>query len=172
MLIAIGTKNKAKTGAVEAVVKQFVNEELVFEHVEVASVVSAQPMTDAETREGAINRAKNTRNVSNADFSFGLEGGVKEIDGVMYVCNWGALVLKDGQVITAAGAQIPLPETVAEDVKSGRELGPVMDEYTQQNDIRQHSGAIGIFTHDLIDRKEMFEHVIKLLIGQYFFQKA
>ncbi|MGE7622755.1 DUF84 family protein [Viridibacillus sp. NPDC096237] len=172
MLVAIGTENKAKTGAVEAVVKQFIDDELEFQHIAVASGVSAQPMSDSETREGAINRAKNTRNVSNAEFSFGLEGGVKVIDGIMYVCNWGALVLKDGHVITAAGAQIPLPETVAQKVKSGRELGPVMDEFTQQHDIRQHSGAIGIFTHDLIDRKEMFEHVIKLLIGQYFFQKA
>ncbi|MBK3496058.1 DUF84 family protein [Viridibacillus sp. YIM B01967] len=172
MLVAIGTKNKAKISAVETVVKQLLNEQIEFQYIAVESGVSAQPMSDAETREGAINRALNTHTASKADFSFGLEGGVKDVGGVMYVCNWGTLVLKDGTIITAAGAQIPLPNVIATAVNSGLELGPVMDEYTQQNDIRQHSGAIGIFTKDLIDRKEMFEHVIKLLIGQYFFQKG
>lgn len=101
--------------------------------------------------------------------SFGLEGGVTEIEGIMYICNWGALVVADGSVFTAAGAQIVLPEEIAREIRTGKELGPVMEAYTQRRDIRQHAGAVGIFTQGLVDRQAMFEHIVALLIGQYLF---
>ncbi|MER2191119.1 MAG: DUF84 family protein [Solibacillus sp.] len=168
MNIAIGTKNKAKTGAVENVLKLYY-EELQFEHIDVQSGVPEQPFSMEETRQGAINRAVNTREKTNADASFGLEGGVCEIDGVMSCCNWGAVALRDGTIISAAGAQFILPEEIARELRAGQELGPVMDAYTNKQNIRQHAGAIGIFTNGLIDRKEMFEHIVKLLVGQVQF---
>ncbi|MEG0258888.1 MAG: DUF84 family protein [Lysinibacillus sp.] len=168
MEIAIGTNNKAKIGAVEAIVNELFND-TVFSYHRVSSEVAEQPRTTEETRLGAINRAKNTSVASGAELSFGLEGGVLEIANDMYVCNWGALVLADGTTFTAAGAQIVLPTEVAEEIRAGQELGPVMDIYTRQHDIRQHAGAVGIFTNSLVDRKTMFEHIVKLLIGQYLY---
>lgn len=168
MKVAIGTKNKAKTSAVEQVLTNYYKD-LQFEHVDVASNVAEQPFSMEETRQGAMNRAVNTREATDADLSFGLEGGVCEIDGVMYCCNWGAVALRDGTVISAAGAQFILPEEIATELRAGKELGPVMDAYTNEQNIRHHAGAIGIFTNGLIDRKEMFEHIVKLLVGQVQF---
>ena len=168
MNIAIGTTNKAKIGAVEVIVKQFLGN-AEFTYFKAASGVSEQPMTTEETRQGAINRAKNTMTATGAALSFGLEGGVTEIEGVMYICNWGALVLNDGTVFTAAGAQVVLPKEIADEIRNGKELGPVMEAYTQRRDIRQQAGAVGIFTHGLVDRQKMFEHIITLLLGQYLF---
>lgn len=170
MKIAIGTKNKAKVGAVETIVSQYFTD-VQFEHVDVASEVSVQPFSNEETRQGAINRARNAFIATHADISFGLEGGVEEIDGVMYCCNWGAVALKDGTMLSSAGAQFALPEKIAIELRSGRELGPVMDVYTNEQNIRHNAGAIGIFTNGLIDRKEMFEHIVKLLIGQVLFKE-
>ena len=169
--VAIGTENKAKIGAVESVVRK-VLPLAVFETIDIPSNVSAQPITDEETRQGAINRAVATRDALGAEFSFGLEGGVREIDGQMYVCNWGALALVDNTVLTAAGAQIVLPKEIADHIRAGEELGPVMDEFTKKKDIRSHAGAVGIFTNGLIDRKEMFEHIVRLLVGQYLYKKG
>ena len=45
------------------------------------------------------------------------------------LCNWGALILPDGNEFTAGGAQIPLPEEIAEELLAGKELGPVIDSY-------------------------------------------
>ena len=45
-----------------------------------------------------------------------------------------------------------------------------MDDYTNMENIRHNQGAIGIFTEGLIDRKEMFEHIVKLLVGQVLFK--
>ncbi|MEK4230374.1 DUF84 family protein [Solibacillus sp. FSL H8-0538] len=168
MLVAIGTHNKAKTAAVEKILRAYY-ENVEFVHCDVTSGVSAQPSTQYETRQGAINRANHTLTATAADLNFGLEGGVHEVDGQMYCCNWGAVALKDGTVISAAGAQFILPEEIAVQLRAGKELGPVMDAFTHKENIRQHSGAIGIFTNGLIDRKEMFEHIVKLLLGQVLF---
>lgn len=168
VFVAIGTKNKAKTQAIQNMVDTYF-ENVKYEQYDVKSNVSEQPLTDEETRQGAINRALNTLLESNADLSFGLEGGVREIDGIMYCCNWGAVALKDGTVITSAGAEFILPEEIAHELRAGKELGPVMDAYTKQKDTRHHAGAVGVFTNGLIDRTEMFEHIVKILIGQYLF---
>ena len=171
MEIAIGTTNKAKIQSVQAIVNQYF-EKVNFTYFKAPSQVSEQPITTEETRLGAINRAKNTSIATGAMLSFGLEGGVTEIDGDMYVCNWGALTLADGTTFTAAGAQIILPEEIAQEIRTGKELGPVMEQYTQRLDIRQGTGAVGIFTQGIVTRQTMFEHIVALLIGQYLFTIA
>lgn len=168
MLVAIGTKNRAKTAAIQNIINSYF-EDVQYIQVEVSSNVSEQPFSSEETRQGAINRALNTLEAAKADLNFGLEGGVQEIKNQMYCTNWGAAALKDGTVISAAGAQFLLPEEIAAELRAGKELGPVMDIYTKQQDTRSSSGAVGVFTAGLIDRTEMFEHIVKLLIGQYLF---
>ncbi|WP_338651747.1 DUF84 family protein [Lysinibacillus sp. Y5S-8] len=168
MNIAIGTMNKAKTEAVEVIARQYF-EDAIFTHVKAASEVSDQPISNEETRLGAINRAKNAMNTTGAQFAFGLEGGVTEIDDEMYVCNWGALTVSDGTIFTAAGAQIILPKEIAQEIRGGGELGPIMEQYTKRRDIRQGTGAVGIFTQGLVSRQIMFEHIVSLLVGQYLF---
>lgn len=168
LLVAIGTNNKAKIAAIQNIVDQYF-ENVQYIQVAAASNVSEQPFSNEETRQGAINRAVNTLGQAMGDLNFGLEGGVHELGDFMYCTNWGAVALKDGTVLSAAGAQFALPEVIAKELRAGKELGPVMDNYTKQQDTRSGSGAVGIFTAGLVDRTEMFEHIVKLLIGQYLF---
>ncbi|WP_391116488.1 DUF84 family protein [Psychrobacillus sp. L3] len=170
MKILIGTNNRAKTKAVHTISALYYPD-AEFKNVEVPSLVSNQPMSDEETRQGAINRAKQLMENSEATFGIGLEGGVNEIDGIMYICNWGALSTNDGTIFTANGAGIPLPMEIAIQLKAGSELGPVMDVYTNKNDIRHEEGAIGVFTNNFVKRSDMFEHIMLLLIGQYELSK-
>lgn len=164
MEIAIGTTNRAKVGAVvDALQALYPSAEFI--PVSVPSNVADQPFSDEETRQGAINRALAAKDATGAQLAFGLEGGVRELDDVLYCCNWGAVATQK-TVYASSGAQFMLPEEVAVHVRAGQELGPVMDAYTKQRDTRQHSGAIGIFTDGLIDRKDMFVHIVQLLIGQ------
>ncbi|WP_193769128.1 DUF84 family protein [Metasolibacillus meyeri] len=168
MLVAIGTHNKAKTSAVEKVVRTYFPQ-ANFIHINVESGVAAQPLSTEETRQGAINRAKSTLQQTEADFAFGLEGGVQRVDDELYCCNWGAVALKDGTVISSAGAQFVLPIEVANEVRTGKELGPVMDAFAKKENTRHHEGAIGIFTNGLINRQQMFEHIVTLLVGQIIY---
>jgi inosine/xanthosine triphosphatase len=169
--VAIGTLNKAKIAAVENIINGHLTN-VQYIHKNVESGVSEQPFSNEETRNGAINRAKNALNDTGANYSFGLEGGVQEIDGIMYCVNWGAIALKNGAIYTAQGASFMLPEVIANKLREGQELGPVMDLYTNSQNIRHTEGAVGIFTKGLVDRKSMFEHIVTLLIGQvYYFEK-
>ena len=57
MKILIGTHNRAKTKAVQTI-SSIYYPEANYENKEVPSLVSDQPMSQEETRQGAINRAK------------------------------------------------------------------------------------------------------------------
>lgn len=167
MKVAIGTENQAKVHAVQNICYLYF-EDVEFISLNVPSNVSEQPIGDEETLQGAKNRASIDFMETQVDLSFGLEGGVKELDGQMYICNWGVLYTKIGHQYIAGGAQIPLPQEVGRAIRNGEELGPVMDRYTKRIGIRHHEGAVGVFTNGFVKRGEMFEHVVKLLLGQYF----
>ena len=167
--IIIGSKNSAKIQAVKQV---FTKKEYTFEAVDVSSGVSDQPFSDEETITGAVNRAKQALILGNGQIGIGLEGGVEESVFGLFLCNWGALVTenKSEPPIIAGGARILLPESIAERLRLGDELGPVMDEYTKKQDIRKNEGAIGVFTGGVIHRADMFFHIMQLIIGQYQFR--
>jgi inosine/xanthosine triphosphatase len=168
MKIIIGSKNPAKISAVKSV---FLDENTEFIPLDIASGVSDQPFTDEKTVKGAINRAVGALKQGGGDLGIGLEGGVQETSQGLFICNWGALASTDMPPIIAGGARILLPEEIAQRLRAGEELGPVMDEYAKQKNVRKHEGAIGIFTNGFVNRIEMFAHLTKLLAGQYTYQK-
>lgn len=163
--------NKAK---VEAATKVILTHHLQSEISSIASEsgVSAQPIGDAETVKGAINRAKYVQGNHSDVIGIGLEGGVRLIDEQMYICNWGALSLPNGHIITAGGAQIRLPDELAEKINEGQELGPIIETYFEQNGLRQKEGAMGMFTAGLITRVDLFAHIMQLLIGQLAYYQS
>ena len=164
MKIAVGSTNNAK---LEAVRNVFSGNFSIIE-CNVSSDGSPQPFSDEETIQGAINRAKKALLQIGADIGIGLEGGVTETPYGLMVCNWGALVLSSEPMkpIVAGGARILLPEEIAGRLRNGEELGTVMDDFCQRKNIRNHEGAIGIFTNGYVNRGEMFTHVVKILKGQ------
>ncbi|MCM3739368.1 DUF84 family protein [Oceanobacillus luteolus] len=161
MKLILGSKNPTKIRACKAV---FPEHEVI--GVSVASNVSPQPSTDEETRQGSINRALASISSKDADMGVGLEGGVMLLEGRLYLCNWGALVTSNGDIYTASGARIELPIDFVPELNSGKELGEIMEAYSKKEDVRSNEGAVGIFTNDIVDRSEMFTHVMQLLRGQ------
>ncbi|MGN1402646.1 MAG: DUF84 family protein [Bacillus sp. (in: firmicutes)] len=167
MRIGIGSRNPAKVSAVSAVA---LPEDKVTA-IDAPSGVSNQPFSDEETLQGAIQRATYCVEEAQMDIGIGLEGGVVETPRGLFLCNWGALIIKDEEPIVAGGARIPLPEPVALQLLNGKELGPVMEEYTKKIDVRKKEGAIGVFTDEYLTRSDMFEHVTKMLFGQYHYRQ-
>jgi len=162
MKIITGSKNPTKINACANVFP-----ECEVKGIEVASDVSAQPFSDEETRQGAINRAYNAGVLSVDGIGIGLEGGVMYVDDVLYLCNWGALTTASGEIYTASGARIVLPNEFKVELEKGVELGDLMASYAEKANVRSKEGAVGIFTNNHIDRSEMFTHVVKLLRGQW-----
>ncbi|WP_339172909.1 DUF84 family protein [Anoxybacillus sp. FSL W8-1294] len=170
MKIAVGTKNNTKVKAVKAVFHEA-------HHAIIASDVqpnvSKQPFSDEETLQGAIERATLAVHEQQAHIGIGLEGGVFAArNGTVWLCNWGALVDRDGVVVVAGGARIPLPAEISEQLKTGKELAEVIDEYADRRDVRSNEGAIGILTNGAIDRTTMYTHIVYMLKGQYEHKKG
>ncbi|GGB47936.1 DUF84 family protein [Fictibacillus barbaricus] len=166
MKIGMGSSNPAKIKAADPFLAYFKEAELLSYSSD--SLVSAQPFSDEETKEGAINRAKDCVK-QGASIGLGFEGGVMEMEDGMYLCNWGAVADKDGNVFSAAGARILLPLSIVEGLKQGQELGTLMGEFTQDPEIRKKDGAIGVFTSGMLTRSEMFLHISTILLGQYVY---
>ncbi|WP_400242840.1 DUF84 family protein [Niallia sp. JL1B1071] len=164
MKVCIGTNNKAKVKAVKNCLEK--DKDIEFATFNASSGVSEQPFSDEETITGAINRAIAALQEGDGEIGIGLEGGVHRTNDILFLNNWGALVLKDGTIFIASGARIPLPKEIETELVAGRELGPIMDEYAQKENVRHNEGAIGIFTNGRINRTSMFQHVVELLIGQ------
>ncbi|PID03915.1 inosine/xanthosine triphosphatase [Sporosarcina sp. P2] len=168
MEFVLGSENQAKKRAVVRVVERYV-ENSTISFASVQSGVSAQPMSEEETRQGAINRSITA--AKNA-FGIGLEGGVHMLSGTMYLCNWGALTTPEGKMFTAAGAQIPLPDELADEIRRGKELGDAVDTYFKKQNVRTSEGAMGMLTAQLVPRDALFEHIMQLLIGQLLYSTS
>jgi inosine/xanthosine triphosphatase len=161
MKLVIGSVNPTKVQAVERV---FTEWEVTGSATD--SGVSHQPMSDEQTKQGAVNRALLALDKQSADAGAGLEGGVMSIENKLYLCNWGALTFPSGTIFTASGARIELPDEFLPELQAGKELGEIMEAYAKKTDVRMNEGAIGIFTNGQIDRRAMFTHVMQLLRGQ------
>lgn len=173
MIIYVGSQNKAKIKAVEIALAQIKEQQKKsltsirkVEGVIVPSGVSEQPKYDEETIQGALNRCQELHQRYPGSICIGLEGGVQETTHGLLLCNWGVLIDQEGNRYIAGGARIPLPESVTEGIRQGKELGEVIEHYANQTNVRQNEGAIGILSNGLIDRPHMFAEVVLLLLGQ------
>ncbi|MCL1630648.1 DUF84 family protein [Sporolactobacillus sp. CPB3-1] len=172
MRIGVGTKNPAKINALRQLIQeQFIDADI--HSFDVPSGISAMPMSDLETRQGAVNRAKAVlERDETIDLGVGMEGGVSDIEGELYLCNWAAVADRSGHVISAGGARILLPDILADGVRAGHELGDLADDYAHEQSVHTRGGTIGILTEGRVTRTEMFLHILKLIEGMYAHQKG
>ena len=154
--ISIGSNNPVKIKACESVVKK-VWQDVEVVNFDVDSGISNQPMTEEESIKGAINRARGAREQGDADYGFGLEGSVVEIEDRMLLTGWVAVMDREGEIGIGSGGHILLPESIAERLRGGEELGPVMDDILHKVNTKQGEGAVGTLTGGLKPRQQSFE---------------
>ncbi|MGI5828024.1 MAG: inosine/xanthosine triphosphatase [Patescibacteria group bacterium] len=174
--IVIGSDNPVKIEAVrKALSKVFAR--ATFMGIAVPSGVSDQPMSEAETRKGAYNRAVRALKKTGADYGVGLEGGVMETEVGLMSSAWCAIVSKDGLISYGGGMHFHLPEKIASEIRQGAELGPLMDKLTGRKNVKKHGGAVEVFTNGLLTRQKAYERLVelavtKLVAGTIFVEKA
>lgn len=132
--------------------------------VSVPSGVSDQPMTDAETYQGAYNRAVNARqHAPDADYWAGVEGGCDQQHGDLLAFAWVVVLARDG-IGSSRTATFTLPGEIAALVRQGVELGAADDIVFGRSNSKQGNGAVGILTADVIDRTRYYEHAVILAL--------
>ncbi len=158
MKVVVASQNPVKVNAtLEAFQAQFPADEIELVPVSVPSGVSDQPMSDDETRLGAVTRAQNALEaVPDADFGVGLEGGICELHGMAYTFAWMVVLSKDRQVSANRTMMLPLPDKVMQLMRSGVELGHAIDEIFQTTNIKHKGGAFGLLTNDRMSRKSVY----------------
>ena len=163
--VIIGSRNPVKVQCVhQAFEKAFPGEEWACEGIAVASGVSDQPMSDVETLTGASNRAVNAQQQHpKADFWVGVEGGIAKTGNSMEAFAWVVVRAKErvGQARTASFA---LPPAIVALIEQGIELGHADDLVFKRENSKQKNGAVGILTHDLINRVSYYEPAVLLAL--------
>lgn len=177
MNIFVGSTNPVKINAVTIAIAEKFPEAKV-SGIPVKSNVASQPRSDDETRKGAINRAHaafekahlDKRNSDkNSILGVGLEGGVFENEaGELWSTVWVCVVDSDGNTYESCGARFKIPESIAQPIKEGGEMGPVVDKILGGESVRQKGGAIGVITKNFLDRTEEYTIIAKMALGLWF----
>lgn len=144
--------------------KVFPGEEYDIQSISVSSGVGIQPLSNGQTLQGALNRARRAALQNHeADYWVGIEGGVQDEDGEMAAFAW-VVVMSHLLVGKSRTGSFVLPNEVANLVRQGKELGTADDIVFNRTDSKQASGAVGILTGDIIDRKQLYEHAVILAL--------
>jgi len=173
MKIAVGSLNPVKLAAVEQAFS-IVWPDLVWEVIgaEVASGVSAQPMSDRESIRGAINRAKKSINEVKAAYGVGLEGGLQKIGKRWFDCGWIAVIDKQGNLGIASTARIETPPKIFELVNRGIELGSAIDLLLNTTNSKQNEGHFGVMTRGLIKRQDAYREGVVVALARFIRPKV
>jgi inosine/xanthosine triphosphatase len=165
MKIVVASTNPVKIEAVRrGFAAMFPGETINVSGVSVPSGVSDQPMSDAETYQGAFNRARSARDrMPDADFWAGVEGGCDEQHGDLLTFAWIVVLSTDGTG-SSRTATFALPQEIAQLVRQGVELGVADDRVFGRSNSKQANGAVGILTADAIDRTRYYEHAVILAL--------
>ncbi len=150
-VVAVGSVNPTKVNAAVKVFAALAPDAAV-RPVAVASGVPEQPLGWEETTRGAFNRAEAARRTLGGGWGVGLEGGVVLTEDGGWLMGVAAVAAPSGRW-HARGGTVLLPPAVAERVRAGEELGPVVDDITGLHEAKTGMGAIGWLTGGLVLRE-------------------
>ncbi|WP_216317562.1 inosine/xanthosine triphosphatase [Deinococcus aestuarii] len=156
MRVRVGSLNPAKVRPVREVFGAWWPDAEV-EGVAVPSGVPEQPVGEAQTREGAVNRARAA--LVGADWGVGLEGGVS-FEGEEARLFGFVAVARGHRVEVARTAEVRLPPVVAARVRAGEEVGPVMDGVLGTVDVKRGVGSVGVLSRGLVTRADVWRQAV------------
>lgn len=169
--IIVASKNPVKiAAALEGFNRMFPRHTYAVQGVTVPSGVPDQPLSDAETLRGALNRAQNAREKEpQADFWIGIEGGIEDQldqpDTPMQSFAWVVIIDRArGKIGKARTATFYQPKEVARLVRNGMELGHADDVVFGKNNSKQSNGSVGLLTDDVINRESYYVQAVILAL--------
>ena len=164
--IIVASTNPVKIhAALEGFQRMFTAETFTAQGISVASGVSDQPMSDAETLQGAINRVTRAKHeVPDADYWIGLEGGVEDRSGELEAFAWMVIKSREGRTGKSRTATFYLPEETARLVRQGIELGHADDQVFGRSNSKQQNGSVGLLTGDVVDRTAYYVQAVILAL--------
>eukprot|EP00965_Chrysotila_dentata_P196144 6177409-Pleurochrysis_carterae.AAC.1 len=189
--IAVGSRNPAKVEAARAgAAAAFPPSEIGVSALDAPSGVPDQPWGDAQTRQGALNRARGAMQAfikqhgSTPEFAIGVEGGVVEFEAGA-CCEWlrkesvhcfaWVAVLRPGASPRwglARTASFELPPPIVGFMRGSdgvppMELGDADDAVFKETSNKQKGGTVGRVTHGEVDRIACYVHAMHLAFAPF-----
>lgn len=173
--VTLGSRSPAKLAAVAAALT-LVEESLAaagedpftvdLVGVNAASGVADQPWGEAETRQGALNRAEAALALEPAThLSVGIEAGVVQEPGwPLWTFAWIIVLDRSGARGAARSATFAVPDELAAGVRDGSELGDALDAAYGLRRAKDGPGAVGVLTGGLVDRPELYRTAMLLAL--------
>lgn len=176
--VIVASHNSTKiTAARLALTQALPNTKLNIQGVSVPSGVPEQPLSDAETYQGAKQRALAARALApNADLWIGMEGGVefKQWQPEATTCITFAWICVLGTNFDNASrsASLTLPASVATAIQAGDTLGHAMDCLFSDNSLvknkgKSGGGALGILTGQQVTRRGLYADTLLLALSPW-----
>jgi len=167
-VIVVASQNPVKVDATRrGFAKMFPQIAFQVQSVAAASGVRQQPLSDAETLQGAVNRTQHAAQlVPRADYWVGIEGGVEERQGSMEAFAW-IVVATPHLLGQSRTGTFHLPASVALLIRQGWELGPAVEVLYGRSQVKHTTGAVGVLTEGVIDRVQLYEHTVVLALVPY-----
>ncbi|MFA3792452.1 inosine/xanthosine triphosphatase [Aliiglaciecola sp. SL4] len=167
IVAVVGSKNPVKVKAFkDTLARIYPHKQIECRGVDAPSLVSEQPMSEKETYQGAFNRVNFCQSHFDADFYAAMEGGV---DNFTYGPATFAFVVvsTDAKLQVGRSANLPIPESVFQQLQQGEELGPLMDQLFGTSNVKQKGGAIGLLTNGLETRGGNYTQALTLAMAPF-----
>jgi inosine/xanthosine triphosphatase len=151
--VAVGSTNPVKIQAVKQAFKKiWPDDNWLVQGISVSSGVSAQPMSDQESIQGAKNRAIAAKDALKFHWGVGVEGGIQQINTDWFDCGWIAVINHQGTVGLGSTARIITPPKMMALINQGIELGEVVDQIFNTKNSKHSDGHFGLMTQNTITR--------------------
>lgn len=165
--VIVGSRNPVKVNAVQGALAPLLPEfDVRCEGMNAPSGISAQPLTAAETRAGAINRVEYCKANANADLYVALEGGVETTEDGAFNFAYVAIA-NTTRISVSRSAALPLPPRVYRELTPDEELGSVMDRLFNATNSKQQGGAIGLLTRGQATRESAYTQALVLAMAPF-----
>ncbi|GBG29753.1 Cytochrome c peroxidase, mitochondrial [Hondaea fermentalgiana] len=170
--VIVGSRNPVKVNAAKAgFLSAFdgLDKRFEFRGIDAPSGVNDQPMGDAETRKGAMNRAEYCRTKNPGAYAVGIEGGLFDdvANGVVECFAWIAIISPSGESNCTRTATFNIPPALASLVRKGIELGRADDIVHGTTNQKQKGGTVGTLTMGQIDRTQYYAHAVILACAPF-----
>ena len=167
MRVVVGSQNPVKVNASKQAFSLFF-EDVQVVPVTVESKVKAFPTSQAETMEGAMNRAHAAAAaVPDAEFAVRIEAGIVPIELRQFVQAY-AVVLREGQVGVGASAALELPPGVFGLIDPTTDASKdVVDAVFGRKNVFENEGAFGVLTNGRLTRTAIMRDAVVCALPRF-----
>jgi non-canonical (house-cleaning) NTP pyrophosphatase len=164
LLIAIGTTSEQKINYLKEILRELkIKAEII--PIQIESKISNQPKSTKETKQGSINRAKESlKQLKEVDFAIGIEVGYHKNNQEKYeMFCWVTIVDKNSYQLSSQSDKFLLPKYHQAILKTNKYLGDNLDEY-----IKKSKNLIKKYIDNIIRyRKPFIESALKKALISY-----